>query len=373
MRFRGRRRGAIVAALLMVVGAAAAWLLLTRDDGTARASITECEGAQEIDFDCYERRFTELAHSAGADAALKDLARHRKRRGFVRLACHKLTHRVGRAVGKDRGIDAFLVGYPLCSSGYYHGVVEAVMKPMGRRALARADTVCEGLRGRVRYSADHYNCAHGMGHGYMELFHSNAFRSVKGCDALTDHWEREHCYGGVFMENLSALDNVRRPPDVRPRDPLYPCNVIGAHYKTRVLRQTDHLRARYQRQRLRLGVRPLLETGARVSEGLLRRGRGQRWHPEQQTDSAAGDTRRRYCTSSASSGAIASPAITASSARSGRCCATWPTEGRGSGDFAGLTRRRAIAGRTRSAVKSSRLRTVNCRCSSTSGRSSTAI
>ncbi len=207
------------------------WVLLTRDDVTAQASITKCDGAQEIDFDCYERRFTELAHAAGADAALKDLARHRKRRGFVRLACHKLTHRVGRAVGKDRGIDAFLVGYPLCSSGYYHGVVEAVMKPMGRGALARADTVCESLRGRARYSADHYNCAHGMGHGYMELFRSNAFKSVGGCDALTDHWEREHCYGGVFMENLSALDNVRRPPDVRPSDPLYPCNVIGVHYK----------------------------------------------------------------------------------------------------------------------------------------------
>ena len=35
---------------------------------------------------------------------------------------------------------------------------------------------------------------------------------------MADPWEAHHCYGGVFMENLTAIDNPDRPSKVLRRD-----------------------------------------------------------------------------------------------------------------------------------------------------------
>ena len=71
-----------------------------------------------------------------------------------------------------------------------------------------------------------------MGHGFMGSFASDVFASLRGCDALADGWERHQCYGGVFMENLSAIGHPTRPPTaLRPREPLYPCTAVAARYR----------------------------------------------------------------------------------------------------------------------------------------------
>ena len=237
-----RRRTAIALVALAAVGAG---LALTAGGGAgagagataanANAAIVRCEGAAAIEFRCFERRAAELVRSRGARYALHDLARQRARNGYVRAACHQLTHRIGRAAGAIGGIRAFEDGRPLCSSGYYHGVVESVMQKIGAgNVVARAQSVCAPLRERERerHSADHYNCTHGMGHGFMGAFASDIFASLKGCDALAERWERHNCHGGVFMENLSAIDNAERPPTaLRPREPLYPCTAVASRYR----------------------------------------------------------------------------------------------------------------------------------------------
>jgi hypothetical protein len=239
---RGRRVIVICAAALAVGGTLLALVEFTsagEDGRSARAAeSTECSGAAELDFACYEQRYIKLTRSSGPKVALRDLARQRNRRGFVRSACHQLTHRIGRIAGRAEGIDAVRKGDPVCSAGYYHGISEAIMDRIGaENILERADTVCAKLRRRERYSPDHYNCAHGMGHGFMGLFASDVFDSLAGCDALEDRWEQENCYGGVFMENLSALAHPSRPPDVRPRQPLYPCTVVARRYKSQCYNQ----------------------------------------------------------------------------------------------------------------------------------------
>jgi hypothetical protein len=230
----GSRRGqvtVICAAALAVAGT----LIAT---SSREAAIPTCSGTAELDFGCYESRYTELARAEGAEAALKDLAQQREQRGFVRSACHQLTHRIGRIAGRAEGIDAVYRGDPLCSAGYYHGVSEGIMEDIGATQVrARADTVCAELRARERFSADHYNCAHGMGHGFMGAFASDVFASLEGCDALEDRWERKNCYGGVFMENQSALGHPERPPDVRPDEPLYPCTAVASRYKAECYNQ----------------------------------------------------------------------------------------------------------------------------------------
>ncbi len=46
----------------------------------------------------------------------------------------------------------------------------------------------------------------------MAVNESDVFESLDGCDeALDDGWEREKCYGGVFMENVTAINNPEPP------------------------------------------------------------------------------------------------------------------------------------------------------------------
>ena len=218
--------------------ALAAWILVVDGDepetSAALASrVTECVGAAALDFDCLENHYVELVSASGPEAALADLGNAWEGGGFVRSACHQLTHRIGRAAGELAGMDAFGQGNTLCSSGYYHGVIEAVMAEIGvDHVIEEAMAVCAALRETEPRSADHYNCVHGMGHGFMGVFASDVFDSLEGCDALQAQWEADNCYGGVFMENFSALDHPTRPSTyVKPEHPLYPCTVLAPRYK----------------------------------------------------------------------------------------------------------------------------------------------
>jgi hypothetical protein len=146
-----------------------------------------------------------------------------------------MTHVIGRTAVELYGdlAGAFGRGDPICSAGYYHGAVEAVMAKVGaNKVLEEANTICADLREQQRYSTYHYNCVHGMGHGFMGVFQTELFESLYACDALMDGWEREHCYNGVFMENLSAMDNPIRPSKYLKADqPLYPCTEVETRYK----------------------------------------------------------------------------------------------------------------------------------------------
>lgn len=219
------RRRAGAAAAVGVLLLVAALLAL----GGGEAAVAECTGASAIDFECQQKRSVRITDGAGAAAALRDLAKHTRSSGFVRAACHQLTHRIGRTAGAEDGIGAFAPGDPLCGSGYYHGVTEAVMTKLGAPAALRgAPSVCAPLRARRRYSPDVTNCVHGMGHGFMDVLDRRIGASLKGCDGLHQSWERRDCYSGVFMENHASQGDRRA---LRPDKPLYPCTAVGRRYK----------------------------------------------------------------------------------------------------------------------------------------------
>jgi hypothetical protein len=104
-----------------------------------------------------------------------------------------------------------------------------------------------------------------MGHGLVALADKHLPTSLQGCDLVEYSWEREACYGGVFMENIVHAtvpeQAVGRPEDVshdhsgaaahdphaghvmpastvvrsefpplKREDPLYPCNVLEERY-----------------------------------------------------------------------------------------------------------------------------------------------
>jgi hypothetical protein len=226
---------AVVAAVCIGFGVAIA--------RTRTAHTPECTGAQSLDANCFVSRYTALTTTAGAKVALDDLAAQSASNQFLIAACHQLTHVVGRTAGERYGKAAFAQGSDFCASGYYHGVTESVMTAIGRDDVVdRAATVCAEPREQQRYSYPHYNCVHGMGHGFMAVFGSDIFKSLAGCDALRDPWEQHHCYGGVFMENLTAFENPSRPfRDLRADAPLYPCTAVESRYKTECyLKQTAY-------------------------------------------------------------------------------------------------------------------------------------
>ena len=135
-------------------------------------------------------------------------------------------------------------GDSFCWSGYYHGAMEATVAKIGPdKVLDQAATICAPLgEGEQKYSFDHYNCVHGLGHGFMGIKDSELFDSLDICDTMTDDWERESCYSGVFMENIMAKDNPSHPSkELRADEPLYPCTDVENKYKTQCyLMQTSY-------------------------------------------------------------------------------------------------------------------------------------
>ncbi|MEA2143446.1 MAG: copper transport protein [Solirubrobacteraceae bacterium] len=222
-----------VLALLAATGIAASQLIsVSTAEDTSAPAVVACTGSAAIEFACHARRYRQLVRRDGARAALRALAADQRRNGYVRAACHQLTHRIGRAAGALHGIDALRDGRSVCASGYYHGVLQAVMGRAGARAsVERAAAICAASRADERRSAEHYNCVHGMGHGFMEVFSSRVFQSLHGCEALRDRWEQDECSGGVFMENVTAIDNRARPArSLRSGQPLYPCTAVARRF-----------------------------------------------------------------------------------------------------------------------------------------------
>ena len=223
-------------AVVAIATLAAAALLLVASPGGSDAApprVPSCTGGEALDLGCLAARYEALTRAAGPEAALADLGRRRGENGLILAACHQLTHVIGRTAGATAGIEALDGASELCSSGFHHGVVEAAMIEIGPAdAVERAPTVCASFRDTVRHSNEHYNCVHGLGHGFMAVYGSDVFASLDGCDSLDDPWERDQCAGGVFMENLTSLANEERPStSLRPDEPLYPCTAVDRRHK----------------------------------------------------------------------------------------------------------------------------------------------
>jgi hypothetical protein len=199
-----------------------------------------CLGDASTDFACLQKRYQDLVNGSGVGAAFAELKNELTSNELARSNCHELTHIIGYAAAELYGDipSTYSRGDSFCGSGYYHGAMEAIIAKIGPdKVLEEADTLCAGL-----YSFYHYNCAHGLGHGFMRLQENELFESLEMCDKLSDDWERERCYGGVFMENVVDRDNpVHLSKYLKTGQPLYPCDVVENQYKNECYqRQTSY-------------------------------------------------------------------------------------------------------------------------------------
>ena len=152
--------------------------------------------------------------------------------------CHVLSHWVGKRLIVD-GIDinaATDLCRSRCTLGCFHGIlagifdVEAAQAPpqddtasdinaqpadthaswmanvtRGPRGhidfktvVARAQTACERFAAKGQIIEE---CAHGMGHVFMQSKENKVPVALPGCMGFPDTASRYHCAGGVFMEN----------------------------------------------------------------------------------------------------------------------------------------------------------------------------
>ena len=199
-------------------------------------AVVECSGEQASDYACYQERYQGLVLGSGVKAAFTALKDDYGQNEFVKKQCHQMTHVIGRAAFDRLGdlSSTYGQGDSFCWSGYYHGAMEATVAKIGpEKIVDEANIICADMgKGDQKYSFYHYNCAHGLGHGFMGIEQNELFESLETCDTMTDDWERESCYGGVFMENIMAKDNPSHPTKyLDANKPLYPCTDAESKYK----------------------------------------------------------------------------------------------------------------------------------------------
>jgi hypothetical protein len=214
----------------------------------ATAWDVDCSGETADDFVCLQRQYQTLVYNEGVAAAFAQIKVAYNESDFVRGSCHQLVHVIGRAAGARFGdaATAFDQGDDFCWSGYYHGVMEAVIGKIGFQQIrSELNTVCASVGADKRYSFYHYNCVHGLGHGVMAVASGELFEALGLCDTISDAWERESCFGGVFMENVMSEvnpDHARHGKKyLKDDDLMYPCNAVEHRYKQQCfLMQTSH-------------------------------------------------------------------------------------------------------------------------------------
>lgn len=220
---------------------------VTPTDSMKIAKKVDCLGTdKESSFDCWtERMEAFVAQHPTTDEAFADIEAANNTSAYVRSNCHQIAHVIGRAAGRKYGdvAKAYQDGDDFCWSGYYHGVMEAIIAATDKQKITEhLDDICATLRLEAPYNFNHYNCVHGLGHGIHQLENSELFVALDTCATMKDSWEAQSCYGGVFMENvMNEINPGHESRYLNNDEPLYPCTAVKTQYMEQCyLMQTSH-------------------------------------------------------------------------------------------------------------------------------------
>lgn len=199
--------------------------------------VNPCQGQSEADFKCWKEYFEELVYQETPEKALAEADKEDAKQGYIRTNCHQIAHVIGRAAAKKFELNVpitFERGNNFCASGYYHGALESVVTGIGKqKIIEQINDICKPLKEKSAYNLPHYDCVHGLGHGVMSLAEYELYDALIDCDRLTDSWERESCYGGVFMENIMTVFNNPEYNNkfLDSNRPMFPCTDVEEKYK----------------------------------------------------------------------------------------------------------------------------------------------
>jgi len=204
--------------------------------GLTLAAVKTCLGKGGEASRCLDNLYRAYLQTNTTADALGMLQTYEDADTDIRLACHPVTHAIGRETFRKTGTvhDSFAACDQTCHSGCYHGAMERFLRGDAaddeahiseRELFERAVSACDPDEA-VRFR---FQCLHGLGHALMFFLDYQLERSLAGCDEFGDAWSRSSCYGGVFMENVHTATPEKR--DLSATDYHYPCSKLGTQYK----------------------------------------------------------------------------------------------------------------------------------------------
>lgn len=210
-----RTRTIAVAALISTIlaGCAVGGSANDADDGTGgprradamfRADATNVASCSTTDDRCLGQAYGNRAFKKGASVALAELQKQVDAR-VLHNRCHMIAHQIGRAaLRRENGSlgTAISVGSPLCSSGYYHGVVIAALAGRSKASVRKqVRSICHD-RAFKRSPYILNQCHHGLGHALVVYSGRAREPALHLCDEVDQAKNAAVCHGGVFMEVL---------------------------------------------------------------------------------------------------------------------------------------------------------------------------
>lgn len=232
---------ASITSALAVLGAFSTLLFAAPDDAVQMATDCKKQSGQEK-MSCYQQQQEAMLKTHGTEQALTALEQLATRDPDVLRDAHVYAHYLGRisfSHYKDAPT-AFSHCRDIFWSGCYHGVLEGYLSSIPQVEPKDIATLCDKAIDTTQSLFLKYQCVHGLGHGLTMYFQHNIFTALSFCDALPTDWDRESCYGGVFMENIVAFQNPHHQHHahhaghqilLKPQDPLYPCNAVAKQYQ----------------------------------------------------------------------------------------------------------------------------------------------
>lgn len=112
---------------------------------------------------------------------------------------HDLAHLVGILAYQEQQEKGLLVCDESFSYGCYHGFFIEFFKTEASQGIKVADAACQTL-GKPGAIA---SCVHGIGHGIHIWKDYELSAALQTCDSEISAPSHDHCYDGVFMENIS--------------------------------------------------------------------------------------------------------------------------------------------------------------------------
>ena len=207
-------RTASALALVLVLAGCGDRSLPPGASAEARAAFEECRSLQHDEKQaCYERHLLDELDRAGVGPALEMLETVAVGDLSVEAQGHVYTHAIGiEAYSPETPFEeVFSECTVLFQSGCYHGVVQSHFIASG---AADAEQVVELCGPFEREPVDRwilFQCLHGLGHGLTMYYAHHLPMALEGCDFLTNDWNRQSCYGGVFMENVVNATDPHHP------------------------------------------------------------------------------------------------------------------------------------------------------------------
>lgn len=208
---------------------------------TAKIGACERLGVSAKGRDCYEDYLTSILKTEGAEAALREMKALEEKSAIVRTYCHGIAHTLGHAGYEFYGTlsEALSHGSMDCFAGYFHGVLEVAL-PEAADYPAAVKEACSGMSqkdGEFRF----YQCVHGLGHGVTAYRQYDIEQALGDCDLLASSWQKESCWGGVFMENIDSKFAHAMGPERQGRlrddgSDFWPCLSVGEEYRPACLR-----------------------------------------------------------------------------------------------------------------------------------------